>query len=49
MKNKNKCLLLDPSYRDPANGEIKKFPYKKLLGVTRVLTEVDGKEWLVTS
>jgi hypothetical protein len=39
-------LLQDPRYRDPATGEIKKFPYKQLLSVIRVLTDVDGKEWL---
>ena len=48
-EEQKQMLLLNPSYRDPSNGEIKKFPYKKQLGVTRVLTEVDGKEWLVTS
>lgn len=44
----NQLLLQDPSYRDPATGEIKIFPYKQLLGCIRVLTEVDGKEWLVS-
>ena len=39
-------LLQDPRYRDPATGEIKKFPYKQLLSAIRVLTEADGKEWL---
>jgi hypothetical protein len=45
-EEQRQMLLQDPSYRDPATGEIKKFPYKQLLGVGRVLTQVDGKEWL---
>lgn len=41
-------LLQDPSYSDPATGEIKIFPYKSLLGVQRVKTEANEKEWLVS-
>jgi hypothetical protein len=48
-EEQKQMLLQDPNYRDPTTGEIKKFPYKQLLGVQRVLTEVDGKEWLVHS
>jgi hypothetical protein len=43
-EEQKQMLLLDPRYRDPATGEIKKFPYKQLLSVIRVLTEVNGKE-----
>ena len=45
-EEQKQMLLLNPRYRDPTTGEIKKFPYKELRGVIRVLTEVDGKEWL---
>ena len=45
-EEQKQMLLQDPRYRDPATGEIKKFPYKELRSVIRVLTEVDGKEWL---
>ena len=48
-EDQKQMLLQDPSYRDPATGEIKIFPYKQLLGVQRVLTEANGKEWLVHS
>jgi hypothetical protein len=47
-EEQKQILLQDPSYRDPATGEIKTFPYKNLLGVQRILTEVDGKEWLAS-
>ena len=40
-------LLQDPRFKDPVTGRTKVFPYKILLSVTRVLTEADGKEWLM--
>ena len=46
--DQKKLLLQDPSYRDAATGEIKIFPYKQLLGVQRVKTEANEKEWLVS-
>ena len=48
-EDQKQMLLQDPSYRDPSTGEIKIFPYKQLRGIIRVLTEADGKEWLVHS
>ena len=45
-EEQKQILLQDPRYRNPSTGEIKKFAYKELLSVIRVLTEVDGKEWL---
>ena len=48
-EDQKQLLLQDPIYRDPATGEIKIFPYKQLRGVQRVLTEANGKEWLVHS
>ncbi len=46
-EEQKQMLLQDPRYRDPATGEIKKFPYKQLISITRVLTEVDGRKWLI--
>jgi hypothetical protein len=46
--DQRQIVLQDPRYRDPATGKIKQFPYKTLLGVVRVLTEADGKQWLKT-
>jgi hypothetical protein len=49
--NEDQKLMLqqNPRFKDPATGQIKKFPYKNLRGMIRVLTEEDGKEWLVTT
>lgn len=47
-EEQKQMLLQDPSYRDQSTGEVKIFPYKNLLGVQRILTEANGKEWLVT-
>ena len=47
-EDQKQMLLQDPSYRDPSTGGVKIFPYKNLLGVQRILTEADGKEWLVS-
>jgi hypothetical protein len=47
--DQKQMLLQDPRFKDPATGQIKKFPYKTLRGMVRVLTEDDGKEWLTTS
>ena len=47
MMNRNNCSYRT-SYRDPATGEIKIFPYKQLLGVQRILTEANEMEWMVS-
>jgi hypothetical protein len=48
-EDQKQMLLQNPRFKDPATGQIKKFPYKTLRGMIRVLTEEDGKEWLVTT
>jgi hypothetical protein len=47
-EEKRDILLQDPQYKDPVTGNLKVFPYKTLMHITRVLTEADGKEWLTT-
>jgi hypothetical protein len=47
-EDQKQMLQQDPRYKDPVTGESKKFPYKELKGMIRVLTEEDGKEWLKT-
>jgi hypothetical protein len=43
-KNRNKCYYKIPRYRDPATGEIKRFPFKQLVLMKCVFTGVNGKE-----
>jgi len=47
-EEKRDILLQDPQYKDPVTGNLKVFPYKTLMHITRVLTEADGREWLTT-
>jgi hypothetical protein len=45
-EDQKQIVLQDPRYKDPATGKLKVFPYKTLLGVVRVQTQADNKEWL---
>ena len=45
LNEEQKQMLLQ-AIQGSATGEIKKFPYKQCYPYIRVLTEVDGKEWL---